>query len=40
MITCEKYLQAPIELNMGIQRHKEMRGIEAQIKCIAYRPHA
>jgi hypothetical protein len=36
---CEKYLQAPIELNMGIQWHKEMRGIEAQIRCITCRPH-
>jgi hypothetical protein len=32
-------MHVPIELNMGIQWHKEMKGIESQISCITYRPH-
>jgi hypothetical protein len=37
--TCKKYLHALIELNMGIQWHKQLRGIEAQIRFITYRQH-
>jgi len=36
---CQKYLKAPIELNMGIQQHKQLKGIEAQIKFITCRQH-